>query len=444
MTLLALYRLATEVGRPLFEIALEHRARLAKEDPARLAERRGRPGAPRPVGPLVWLHGASVGEALAILPLLQALLAERSALQALVTTGTVTSARLIATRLPARARHQFAPVDHPGAWRSFFDHWRPQLALLTESELWPNLILEGRRRDVAMALINGRMSARSARRWGRLPGVAAELLAAFELCLAQSAADRDRLSALGARQVRTTGNLKAAAPPLPAAGEALAGLLAAIGGRPLWLAASTHPGEDQVLLEVHRRLSAARPEAPDDPRPAPSRARRDARRLACGSGDNRRPALGGRGAGPQLRGLRRRHHGRARPATIAWRRSPSSVSRWCRAAARTLSRRRSSVVRCCSVRIWTISRSWPRACLRAGGARRVADAADLAAAVALLLEDRAARDRMVGLRPRGGGEPGGRPGGDLGSARAVARADPRPGRCGRLNSGATTGLPRVC
>ena len=259
MTVLGLYRLATELGGPVIELALRRRARRAKEDPVRLPERLGLPSAPRPEGPLVWLHGASVGEALAALPLLEALLATRSKLQALLTTGTVSSARLMAERLPERSRHQFAPVDRPAAWRSFLDHWRPQLALLVESELWPNLILESRQRGVAMALINGRMSARSQRRWARLPGVAAELLGGFELCLAQSDADRDRLSALGAGPVRAIGNLKASAPPLPAQGAALTELVAALGGRPLWLAASTHPGEDRALLEVHRELRARLP-----------------------------------------------------------------------------------------------------------------------------------------------------------------------------------------
>ncbi len=259
MNMLALYRLATRLGGPLFEVMLQRRARRAKEDSARLAERRGQPSLPRPSGPLLWLHGASVGEAQAVLPLLQTLLAGRPTLQVLVTTGTVTSARLMAERLPARARHQFAPLDRPAAWRRFLDHWRPDLLLLVESELWPNLIVESRRQGVAMALINARMSARSERRWRHLPEAAAELLGGFELCLAQSAADRDRLQGLGAGRVEVIGNLKATAPPLPAPTAALAELEHALGTRPLWLAASTHPSEDALLLEAHRRLASRLP-----------------------------------------------------------------------------------------------------------------------------------------------------------------------------------------
>jgi 3-deoxy-D-manno-octulosonic-acid transferase len=241
-----------------------------KEDPLRWRERLGAAGLARPDGPLLWLHAASVGESRSLLPLIEALQAQRPALQVLVTTGTVTSAALLRERLPARARHQFAPVDRPQAWRAFFAHWRPQLGVLAESELWPNLILEARARRLPLALVNGRMSERSFRRWARLPASAAGLCGGFALCLAQSEADRARFAALGARQAATAGNLKYAAPPLPADPVALGGLAATIGRRPVWLAASTHQGEEALVLEAHRRLAGRLPNlltmiAPRDP-----------------------------------------------------------------------------------------------------------------------------------------------------------------------------------
>lgn len=257
--LLALYRAATRLGGPLIEAELRRRLRRGKEDPLRLAERLGQPGAARPAGPLLWLHGASIGESMAALPLAEALLATRPTLQVLITTGTVTSARLLAERLPPRARHQFAPVDRPAAWRSFLDHWRPQLAVLVESELWPNLILETRRRGVPLALVNARMSARSHRRWSRVPSTARQLLGSFDLCLARGAADRARFHALGAREVRAVGDLKYAALPPAADPLALGALSQAIGARPAWLAASTHPGEEEQVLEAHLRLRAHLP-----------------------------------------------------------------------------------------------------------------------------------------------------------------------------------------
>lgn len=257
--LLAVYRTACRLGGPLIAAQLRRRVRRQKEDPARLGERLGWPGLARPPGPLVWLHGASVGESLSVLPLIDGLLARWPGLEVLVTTGTVTSARLMAERLPPRARHQFVPVDQPAAWRRFLEHWRPDAAVLVESELWPNLILEARARGIPLALVNARMSERSFRRWRRLPGVAARLLGAFEVCLAQSEADRARFAALGAQEVRAPGNLKLAAAPLPVDLEALEPLRTAIGDRPVWLAASTHPGEEEQILAAHRRAAGEVP-----------------------------------------------------------------------------------------------------------------------------------------------------------------------------------------
>jgi 3-deoxy-D-manno-octulosonic-acid transferase len=254
--LLDLYRAATSLGGPLLGLELRRRLRRGKEDPARLPERFGVPGLPRPEGTLVWVHAASVGESLSVLPLIDALLERWRGLEILLTSGTVSSARILAARLPQRVLHQFVPLDRAAAWRRFLGHWRPSLALLVESELWPNLILEARGRGVPLALVNARLSARSFRRWRRAPASARKLLASFDLCLAQSEGDGERLAALGAREVRAVGNLKRAAPPLPADPQALAALAAAVGERPVWLAASVHPGEDEAVLAAHRRIAA--------------------------------------------------------------------------------------------------------------------------------------------------------------------------------------------
>ncbi|MDX1541506.1 MAG: glycosyltransferase N-terminal domain-containing protein, partial [Geminicoccaceae bacterium] len=180
--LLGLYRVLTTLGGPLLDVLLWLRAKRGKEDPARLAERAGRASLPRPPGRLAWVHGASVGEALAALPLIDMMLSKRPDLQVLLTTGTVTSSRLMTDRLPPRARHQFLPLDRAVAWRRFFDHWRPVVGVLVESELWPNLLAEASRRGLPLALVNGRMSARSFARWRRLPSLAARLLGLLDLC----------------------------------------------------------------------------------------------------------------------------------------------------------------------------------------------------------------------------------------------------------------------
>ncbi|MCC7168101.1 MAG: 3-deoxy-D-manno-octulosonic acid transferase [Rhodospirillales bacterium] len=254
--ILGLYRAATQGLAPLVDLYLAQRRRRGKEDGARFPERRGIAAHPRPAGPLIWIHGASVGEALSALPLVERL-AARAAI--LVTTGTVTSAALLAERLPANAFHQYVPVDRLPWVRRFLDHWGPDLALWLESEFWPNLMLETAARRIPMALINGRVSDRSLASWRRMPGAARTLLGCFAWALGQSDEDARRLALLGARHTGCVGNLKYAALPLPVDESGLARLQAEIGGRPLWLAASTHAGEEALAARVHARLKAEIP-----------------------------------------------------------------------------------------------------------------------------------------------------------------------------------------
>ena len=265
---LAAYRLATGALRPVADVILTRRLRAGKEDPARIGERRGvaslprpslpgpsLPGSSLPGGRLVWLHGASVGESLSVLPLLDRLSAEAPEDRFLVTTGTVTSARLMAERLPPGAVHQYAPIDQPSYVARFLDHWRPDAALFVESELWPGLISQTRARGTPMALVNGRMSPRAYEGWRRRPAAARALLDAFGVILAQDEANGERLSALSGREAILAGNLKHAAAPLPADASALHRLSEAVGGRPCWLAASTHAGEEQAVLDAHRQVA---------------------------------------------------------------------------------------------------------------------------------------------------------------------------------------------
>jgi 3-deoxy-D-manno-octulosonic-acid transferase len=252
--ILGLYRLLTTLGGPLIRHYLGRRLARGKEDPARFAERMGEAGLPRPQGGLVWLHAASVGEAVSMLPVVGAL-RKRPGLFVLVTTGTVTSAAMMKERLPEGVLHQFVPVDRLAWVRRFLDHWRPDLALWTESEFWPNLLLETARRDIPLVLLNGRVSARSFRRWLKLRGTIGRLLSCFVLCLGQTEEDARRLATLGASKTGCFGNLKFAAPALPADEAALAALMAELDGRPRWLAASTHPGEEVLAARIHKALA---------------------------------------------------------------------------------------------------------------------------------------------------------------------------------------------
>jgi 3-deoxy-D-manno-octulosonic-acid transferase len=252
------YRLATRALGPLSGPLLSWRLSRGKEDGARLGERRGEPSLDRPAGVLVWLHGASVGEALSLLPLIEKL--TQRGRQVLITTGTVTSAAILAERLPAGAFHQYVPLDAPQFMRRFLAHWRPDIALIAESELWPNFIVEAEKAQTPIVLVNARLSERSFRRWSLLSAFIGALLARVDLCLAQSPDDGERFSQLGAPNVRFAGNLKYDAPAPPADRQELASLSGLISGRQVWIAASTHPGEEALVAEAHQRIAQTFPD----------------------------------------------------------------------------------------------------------------------------------------------------------------------------------------
>ena len=253
------WRLLTWALSPVARTYLRQRASRGKEDWARVNERLGLSGLPRPNGRLIWVHGASVGESLSALPLIAKLL-EAGDTTVLVTSGTVTSAAMMSQRLPSGAVHQFVPLDTPGAVARFLDHWKPDAGLFVESDLWPNLILAAQARGVRLALVNARISARSADRWRRARKSVAALLSAFDMVLAQDEEIAARFKKLGARKVEVVGSLKADAPPLAVDEDALAALRQAIGKRPVLLAAQTHPGEDETVLPAHDQLRSDFPD----------------------------------------------------------------------------------------------------------------------------------------------------------------------------------------
>jgi len=251
---LTAYRLVTRMLEPLAPRFLDARVKAGKEDAARVDERLGIAGRPRPDGDLVWLHGVSVGETLSLLPLVDRLTGRRPDLTVLVTSGTLTSSALLARRLPAGVIHQFAPVDGPRAVAAFLDHWRPSLGVLVESELWPNLILAAEERSVPLALVSARITEKTAAGWARFPGAARQVLKAFNLVMPQDDASASRLRALGAR-VDGHVNLKLSGAPLPHDSAAFTALSVAIGDRPVVVAASTHDGEDIAIVRALDRLT---------------------------------------------------------------------------------------------------------------------------------------------------------------------------------------------
>ncbi|WP_290651344.1 3-deoxy-D-manno-octulosonic acid transferase [Aquisalimonas sp.] len=253
------YRGLTYGLSPGLRLLLHWRARKGREDRLRLAERRGLASRERPPGAVLWMHAVSVGEALSALPLLERIRRDH-AHHILFTTSTVAAARVVCPYLPARCIHQFLPMDH-GPWtQRFLDHWRPNQVVWVESDFWPGLMRQVRQRGIPAALVNARISERSARRWKRCPWPLNRVLAGFRPCLAASEEQAHRLRALGAPQAQYVGNLKAAqSPPLANDNGAIA-LRQAFGERPRWVAASTHPGEEGLILAAHHRIRQAIPD----------------------------------------------------------------------------------------------------------------------------------------------------------------------------------------
>lgn len=259
--MMSLYKTLMRVSTPALGIYLEKRAARGKEDVSRAGERRGIAARPRGARPLVWFHAASVGESLSLLAIINRILRDFPGLDVMVTTGTVTSARLMAARLPAPAFHQYIPVDHPLWVQRFLDHWRPDVVLWAESELWPNMLSGLKERRVPAILLSARMSEKTFRRWKNFaPGMIADILSAFRLCQAQNEAEAARLRRLGAGNVTVTPSPKYAASPLPYDESALSALLAETGGRKMILWASTHPGEEKIAMDTHRALKPAFPD----------------------------------------------------------------------------------------------------------------------------------------------------------------------------------------
>lgn len=248
------YSLLTRALEPFAPRLLDARAKQGKEDPVRMDERLGLTRAPRPDGPLVWLHGVSVGETLSILPVVEALRQQRPDTTVLVTSGTVTSAQLLARRLPDGAIHQYAPIDGPEAVAAFLDHWKPSAGVLVESELWPNLITAAWARDIPLVLASARITQKTAEGWSRFPGSARTLTGAFTAVLAQDDISAARLTAMGARDDGRV-NLKLAGGPLPHDATAFTALSAAVGDRQVVVAASTHPGEEIAIVRALDRLT---------------------------------------------------------------------------------------------------------------------------------------------------------------------------------------------
>ena len=252
------YQLMRRADRHV-ERRLRSRLLMGKEDPERLEERLGISLAERPTGNLIWFHAASVGESLSLMELIKRISSSQPDYNFLITTGTITSAKLILSRLPSNAVHQYIPVDTPKAVEKFLDRWRPSLAIWTESEFWPNLISFTFARDIPMILINARISEKSYRRWRFFKKSLKNLIEKFNYSLIQDEKTVKYFSKIGisSNNFELTGTLKEGSAALPYSETEQVEISKQILNRPVWLAASTHEGEEKLIAAAHRHASKA-------------------------------------------------------------------------------------------------------------------------------------------------------------------------------------------
>ncbi len=251
--MIKIYNFLMIILSPLIRIYLHLRALQNKEIKSRLNEKYGTASLARPQGNVIWVHAASVGEAQAALIIIKKINEQSQNISFLVTTVTLSSANMLEEKLPHNAIHQFVPIDHPDWINKFINHWKPDLALFLESEIWPNILITLKKNNIPSILINGRLSDNSYKNWCRIKTVAQHIFSTFNLILTQSPQDTNRFKEFGAN-AHTVGNIKLNASPLAYDKAQFNVIKDAIGTRPFWVYASTHDGEEELAARVHLSL----------------------------------------------------------------------------------------------------------------------------------------------------------------------------------------------
>ncbi|MGH1377717.1 MAG: 3-deoxy-D-manno-octulosonic acid transferase [Alphaproteobacteria bacterium] len=249
----------TKYSGAVLSLILSKRIKKNKEVPERIMERKGITDLSRPDGDVLWIHAASVGEAQSALILIKKITNFSPEINILVTTGTVTSSELMNDRLPLNATHQFFPLDHPKWVKRFINHWQPSAVLWMESELWPNMLNEIKINNIPAILVNAHMSDASFSSWKKLRPLANKCLSTFTKILCQTPKDKEYFNHLGSKKVIVADNIKYSSDPLTYESDDFIDLNDAINGRPVWVFASTHDGEELLACETHKMLKKKLP-----------------------------------------------------------------------------------------------------------------------------------------------------------------------------------------
>ncbi len=262
--LLSAYLAFSHLSEPIWRKALRKRVARGKMDAARLEERFARDLPTAPEGAVLWFHALSVGESLALLPLIKRAGDLHPDLSFVLTTTTLTSAQALAkVGLPPHCLHQYLPVDTHGAVNRFLDHWKPVAGIFSEMDFWPAIMVAADKRGIPLGLINSRFYENSVQSRGKLKGLYRDILRLFRICLVQDAGSARSFAAFGVdpARIRVTGALKGAAQALPCDEAELKHLTAELSGRPVWLAAATHAAEHPAMLQAHQKILTMHPDA---------------------------------------------------------------------------------------------------------------------------------------------------------------------------------------
>lgn len=256
--MLILYNIAWILCLPFMILVLIARIILGKEDIMRIKERFGLPSAVRSTKGIIWIHAASVGESRVAITLTRHFKIKYPKHRILITTGTITSANIVRSFASSRIVHQFLPMDHPLFVWLFLRNWKPDLGIFVESELWPNLVFMGAR-FCPLILVNAIISENSFKNWSKCKSFVKTMLQKFRYILCQSTIDAQKYKTLGA-DAKFIGNLKYAGAKLDVNLSHLNVLREMVGQRPIFLAASTHPGDDEIMVLTHIQIKKEYPD----------------------------------------------------------------------------------------------------------------------------------------------------------------------------------------
>ena len=272
VSLIRLYLALSKASAPLAFLILKRRLKHGKEDPLRWQEKLGIASAPRPKGPLIWLHAVGVGEVLALPGFIAKLSEAKPEAEFLITTTARTAAVAISNNLPEKARHQYLPLDMQKFVCRFLDHWHPDLSIWAERDVWPSLIFETKRRGIPLAIVNGRMDQKSFEAKAKLKNFFPDIYNVFDLIDVQDEQSFEHFKKIGvsADRLSLSSSLKSSNLPLKDFPTQRQAWEAAFIGRKVWLAASTHEGDETHILAAHRKILESDPKccliiAPRDP-----------------------------------------------------------------------------------------------------------------------------------------------------------------------------------